>query len=114
MAHTGGEVMTVAKNFEELSSRAKANWSDDERRVYETASKQFTAEMDERARLGAQLAETRKAHDLTQEALSALSGIHQSEISRIERGAGNPTAATLLRLADALGQRVALVPNHAA
>jgi transcriptional regulator with XRE-family HTH domain len=70
--------------------------------------------MDERARLGAQLAETRKANDLTQEALSALSGIHQSEISRIERGAGNPTAATLLRLADALGHRVALVPNHAA
>ena len=103
----------MAKSFEELANRAKANWSDDERRVYEAASKQFIAEMDERARLGAQLAEARKAHDLTQEALSRLSGIQQSEISRIERGAGNPTAATLLRLADALGQRVALVPAGA-
>lgn len=100
----------MAKRFEDLANRAKANWSDNERRVYEAASKLFIAEMDEQARLGAQIAEARKAHDLTQEALSALSGIPQSEISRFERGAGNPTAATLLRLADALGQRVELVP----
>lgn len=104
----------MAKSFDELAGRAKATWSEDERRVYEAASEQFTTEMDERARLGAELAEARKAQSLTQEALSALSGIQQAEISRIERGAGNPTAATLLRLADALGQRVALVPHHAA
>ncbi|PPF78903.1 hypothetical protein C5B96_13790 [Subtercola sp. Z020] len=56
------------------------------------------------------LAAARKARSLTQPALSELTGIQQAEISRIERGTGNPTAATLLRLADALGQRVMLVP----
>ena len=40
----------------------------------------------------------------------AAGGIQQAEISRIERGVGNPTAATLLRLAEALEQRLALVP----
>jgi transcriptional regulator with XRE-family HTH domain len=68
--------------------------------------------MDERAQLGAQLAAARKARGLTQPALSKLSGIQQAEISRIERGAGNPTAATLLRLANALGQQITLVPTQ--
>lgn len=104
--------MTVAKSFEKLANRAKANWSNDERRAYDAASMQFRAEMDERAQLGAQVAEARKAHHLTREALSALTGIQQAEISRIERGAANPTAATLFPLAHALGQRLALVPNR--
>ena len=60
--------------------------------------------------LGAQLAAARKARGLTQPDLSALTGIQQAEISRIERGAGNPTAATLLRLADALGRRLTSTP----
>ena len=66
--------------------------------------------MGERERLGAQLAAGRKARGLTQPDLSALTGIQQAEISRIERGAGNPTAATLLRLADALGRRLTSTP----
>jgi transcriptional regulator with XRE-family HTH domain len=70
----------------------------------------FTAEVDERAELGSMLAYARKANSLTQPALSELCGIQQAEISRIERGVSNPTAATLLRLADALGQKLTLVP----
>ncbi len=100
----------MAKNFNELADRAKAAWSDDTRRVYEAASSEFTAEVNERAELGAVLATARRARSLTQPALSELTGIQQAEISRIERGAGNPTAATLLRLADALGQKLTLVP----
>ncbi len=99
----------MAKDFNELSDRAKATWSDDTRRVYEAASTQFAAEMRERAELGAVLASARKDRSLTQSALSELTGIQQAEISRIERGTGNPTAATLLRLADALGQKLTLV-----
>ncbi|TFC27168.1 XRE family transcriptional regulator [Cryobacterium sp. TMT2-18-3] len=38
----------------------------------------------------------------------ALPGFKQAEISRIERGLGNPTAATLSRLAAALGQKITL------
>jgi len=100
----------MAKDFNELADRAKAAWTDDTRRVYEAASSEFAAELDERAELGAVLATVRRARSLTQPALSALTGIQQAEISRIERGVGNPTAATLLRLADALGQKLTLVP----
>ncbi|MET4782074.1 helix-turn-helix transcriptional regulator [Glaciihabitans sp. UYNi722] len=102
----------MAKNFNELVDRAKATWSDDTRRVYEAASSEFAAEVNKRAELGAVLATARKAQSLTQPALSELTGIQQAEISRIERGAGNPTAATLLRLADALGQKLTLVPAN--
>ncbi len=100
----------MAKNFNELADRAKASWSDDTRRVYEAASSEFIAEVKERAELGAVLATARKVRSLTQSALSELTGIQQAEISRIEQGVGNPTAVTLLRLADALEQKLTLVP----
>ncbi len=103
--------MAVAKNFDDLVERAKADWSDDARRVYEAASRQFAVEMDGLARLGAEFTAARTARHLTPEALAALSGLQPSEINRIECGVGNPTAATLLRLAHALGQRVVLVPG---
>ena len=101
----------MGKSFDELAAAAKAGWSEDARRVYDAAVSAFDAEMDEREQLGAQLAAARKARGLTQPDLSALTGIQQAEISRFERGAGNPTAATLLRLADALGQRLTLTPG---
>jgi len=41
--------------------------------------------------------------------LSELSGVPQADISRIEHGAGNPTEATLQRLAGALDRRLELV-----
>ena len=100
----------MAKSFDDLVEQGKAGWSDDAHRVYEAAARQFEAEMTERKQLGAQLADARKARGLSQPQLSKITGIQQAEISRIERGVGNPTAATLLRLTDALGQRVALVP----
>ncbi len=100
----------MGNSFAELAAKMEAGWSEDARRVYEAAVTAFTTEMDERARLGAQLLAARRARGLTQPDLSALTGIQQAEISRIENGVGNPTAATLLRLADALGQRIALVP----
>jgi len=58
--------------------------------------------------LGLQYTEARQARGLTQQKLSELSGVTQADISRIERGAGNPTEATLQRLAEALGGRLEL------
>lgn len=101
----------MAKNFDDLVGRAKTDWSEDARRVYEEAASEFAAEVDKRAELGAQLASARKACSLTQPALSKLTDVQQAEISRIERGVGNPTAATLLRLAGALEQELALIPT---
>jgi DNA-binding XRE family transcriptional regulator len=57
----------------------------------------------QRLALARQLRELRHAIGLSQVELAELSGVPQSEISRIERGAANPTMATLARLSVALG-----------
>ena len=44
----------------------------------------------------------RKRRRLTQEEVSNRSGIHVTEVSRIERGLRDPRVTTLVRLADAL------------
>jgi XRE family transcriptional regulator, regulator of sulfur utilization len=59
--------------------------------------------------LGMQYHDARVARGLTQRQLSELAGVPQADISRIERGAGNPTEATLQRLAQALDRQLALV-----
>src|ERR1035441_6452803 len=45
----------------------------------------------------------RKAQHLTQEQVSDRSGVHVTEVSRIERGLRDPRITTLIRLARALG-----------
>jgi transcriptional regulator with XRE-family HTH domain len=59
--------------------------------------------------LGLQFRDARADLGLTQRELSERSGVRQADISRIERGAGNPTEATLQRLAGALEKRLDLV-----
>lgn len=53
-------------------------------------------------RLANQILTARKRNGLTQVELASRSGIAQSEISRIERGAGNPTVETLSRVGRSL------------
>ena len=45
---------------------------------------------------------------MTQKQLSEKTGINQSNLSRIERGTGNPSVATLERIASALGKKVSI------
>lgn len=52
--------------------------------------------------LAQNLREQRRRRGMTQQALAHASGIHASEISRIERGAREPRLSTLVRLARAL------------
>ena len=59
--------------------------------------------------LGLQYRDARVSRGLTQTQLAQLTGVPQADISRIERGAGNPTEATLQRLAHALNRRLQLV-----
>jgi DNA-binding XRE family transcriptional regulator len=59
--------------------------------------------------LGLQFRDARVSRGLTQADLSGLTGIPQPDISRIERGAGNPTESTMQRLAHALNGRLQLV-----
>jgi len=54
------------------------------------------------------VAVARAASGLSQKQLAALTGIDQSDISKIERGVANPSIATLERIAKALGGQLAI------
>lgn len=54
------------------------------------------------ARIAAEVAERRLAHNLSQADLARLVGTTQSAIARLERGGRPPRIDTLLRIADAL------------
>ena len=69
----------------------------------------FRAAAAARITLGLQFREARLSQGLTQVELSEKSGVPQADISRIERGAGNPTESTLQRLATVLDHRLALI-----
>lgn len=56
-----------------------------------------------------ELRDLRKEQHVTQKQLAAASGIDQAEISRIERGQTNATAATLAALLAPLGARLGVV-----
>ena len=52
------------------------------------------------------LLEARSKADVTQKRLAELTGIDQSDISKIERGVANPSVLTLERIAKALGGKL--------
>ena len=64
-------------------------------------------------RLALQVRDQRKKLSLSQMELSKRTGLQQREISRIERGLGNPTRETLEKLGDALGLELAFQPKKA-
>ena len=59
------------------------------------------------------MADARSKCDITQKQLSKLSGIDQSEISKIENGERNPSVKLLGRLANAMGMelKIQFVPK---
>lgn len=101
----------MAKNFDDLSADVQATWDDDTRRVHAAASEIFESEMALRAQLGRELAAARDARKLTQPQLQAASGVQQAEISRIERGVGNPTFATIAKIMRALDANFSIARN---
>lgn len=70
---------------------------------------------DERRRVLAvteQLGVIRKAKSLSQQQVSAMTGIDQAAISRIERGQINASVDTVSRLSESLGVHLALVDDE--
>ena len=63
------------------------------------------------------LIDARRASGLTQKQLSEITGIAQADISKLEKGNGNPSLRTLQRLATGMGTslKIEFVPttNHA-
>lgn len=51
----------------------------------------------------------REKKGITQSELAKITNIHQAEISKIERGIGNPSIKTLERLAEGLGLKFELI-----
>lgn len=54
------------------------------------------------------LIDARKRTGMTQKDLAAATGIYQGDISKLERGCGNPSLKTLQRLATGMGMRLKL------
>jgi transcriptional regulator with XRE-family HTH domain len=62
----------------------------------------FDGPMSDVAIFARNVAGTRRKHQLTQMEVSLRSGVHVTEVSRIERGQRDPRLSTLIRLARAL------------
>lgn len=56
--------------------------------------------------LAYQMVQIRENCNMTQKQLAEKTGIYQADISKIERGLGNPSLATIKRLAEGLGMEV--------
>ena len=91
--------------MEELEAEAKAEGPDAVEEL-DTFREYF--------RLAREMTEARKAKGLSQQQVATKSGLHQSEISDIERGRANPTFQTLQRIARSLDGRIGFLPGTAA
>lgn len=70
---------------------------------------------DIRERFGAKLRQVRMQQGISQEKLAELAGLHRTFVSMVERGERNVTIATVEKLAQGLGCRMAeLMPDSAA
>lgn len=87
-------------SFRDFVARQEAAATDEDRQLLEDARRRFG--------YAAEIAQLRLARGLSQRQLSALSGIAQSEISKIESAVGNPTAKTLETLLAAMGARLSV------
>ena len=58
--------------------------------------------------LAYQILLARQEEQLTQKELAEKTGIYQAEISKLERGMGNPSLATLKRLAEGLNRELSI------
>lgn len=74
--------------------------------VYEDGTPAGMVEMPLAMRIGDAVSQARSIRGMTQKDLAEKCGITQSDISKVERGAANPSALTLQRIAEALGCRV--------
>jgi XRE family transcriptional regulator, regulator of sulfur utilization len=101
----------MARSFDELASRVAESWDEDTQTLHAAASAYFATLVRGQAAIGKQIAALRAEQNMTQTELAQATDVPQPEISRIERGTGNPTRDTLIRLAHALHANVVLVPN---
>ncbi len=87
-------------------------WNDDldieAETVYEDGETVRTVKLSGSAAAGGAVLEARARKGCSQKELAEATGIDQSDISRIERGMGNPSVLTLNRIAEALDARLVI------
>jgi DNA-binding XRE family transcriptional regulator len=98
-----GDGMTKRKNdFDDFMREVAAeSASHGETQAFEAYGEHF--------RLALEVIRLRKSQKWTQQQLAKVSGVQQSEISRIERGQANPTFRTLQQIAQALKKTIGFV-----
>jgi transcriptional regulator with XRE-family HTH domain len=94
----------MSRKFQEFMREVEA----EARRAGSEAVAELAA-FDAHFRLAGELLALRKSRGLTQRQLAEKTGVHQSEISRIEAAHANPTLDTVAVLAGALGAEFRLV-----
>lgn len=102
----------MARAFDDLVAEAAVSWDEDTQAVHDAARAYFAAQARAQLALGEQVTALRAETGLTQTDLARAAGVPQPEVSRIERGTGNPTRETLTRLAEALHASLVFVPDH--
>lgn len=100
----------ATRSYADIARKARAGWSPEGRDLSERLGAELRAEVAAEIQLGQQLALARQAAHLTQEELSVRAAVSQADISRIERGLGNPTRDTLVKLVAAMGARLTVEP----
>ena len=68
------------------------------------------SESDMRANIMTAMIEAREEMGISQRQLEELSGVKQPQIARMERGNADPQLGTLLRVLNAMGKTLAIVP----
>jgi ribosome-binding protein aMBF1 (putative translation factor) len=99
----------VGSKFADYQRGVEQRASTRERELLDIFGKHYAEERDRVFGVQQALAIARERRGLTQKQLAELSGVQQSEISKIERGQINPTIETVARMAAPLNVRVALV-----
>ena len=77
--------------------------------IYYEGEEVGRAEITINQQIGALLIKTREEMNITQIELAKISHINQADISKIEKGVGNPTLAKISKLFKALGKTIQLI-----
>jgi XRE family transcriptional regulator, regulator of sulfur utilization len=95
----------MATKLNDYIEEVRSGYDDEQRARLDAEMRRFD--------LAGQLLALRLAAGLTQAELAERAGLSQADISRYERGLGNPTRTTIELIAAALGAHLELVPNEA-
>lgn len=66
----------------------------------------------ETQRIGRRIAALRKAQGLSQRALAEKAGVGQTQVVNTEKGHNSPNVETLAKMLDAMGCKLAIVPQE--